>query len=194
MNESQPEKNSRFQSLFQTGRIGKLQLGNRLIMAAMGNAQADDKGNVTGPMLAYYSARARGGVGMVITQFASISADDVIPYNLRIDNDSYIAGINRLVAAIHEQGSRACIQLMHPGMLLLLLLKSLPNDTTIKVPGITGWIGKDKPCRELAVSDIEQYIKDFADAAVRVREAGADAVEVHACHGCLLSTSSHGHK
>jgi 2,4-dienoyl-CoA reductase-like NADH-dependent reductase (Old Yellow Enzyme family) len=66
-------------SLNKPGLIGDLRIKNRTIMAAMGNSLADEKGNVTEAMLEYYKARARGGVGMVITQFAAISPDDVMP-------------------------------------------------------------------------------------------------------------------
>jgi NADPH-dependent 2,4-dienoyl-CoA reductase/sulfur reductase-like enzyme len=72
--------------------------------------------------------------------------------------------------------------------MLLLLLKSLPAGTTIKTPTVTAWMGKDRPFQELDIEHIESYISDFAEAARRAGEAGADAVELHACHGCLLST------
>jgi 2,4-dienoyl-CoA reductase-like NADH-dependent reductase (Old Yellow Enzyme family)/NADPH-dependent 2,4-dienoyl-CoA reductase/sulfur reductase-like enzyme len=180
------EKN-RYSALFQSGSIGSLGLKNRLIMAAMGNSLSDDQGNVTEAMLDYYRVRAGGGVGMVITQFASVSRDDVMPYNLGIYDDRFIAGISRLVNTIHEKGAKACIQLMSPGM-LLLLFKSLPQGVTIKVPGITPLLAKDRPFQTLSDAEIEKSILDFGSAAIRVKEAGADAVEIHACHGCLLST------
>jgi 2,4-dienoyl-CoA reductase-like NADH-dependent reductase (Old Yellow Enzyme family)/thioredoxin reductase len=180
------EKN-RYPALFQSGSIGSLRLKNRLIMAAMGNSLSDDQGNVTEAMVDYYRVRAAGGVGMVITQFASVSRDDVMPYNLRIDDDKFIEGTRRLVTTIREKGAKACVQLMSPGM-LLLLFKSLPQGVTIKVPGITPMMAKDRPFQALNEAEIENYIQDFGAAALRSKEAGADAVEIHACHGCLLST------
>jgi 2,4-dienoyl-CoA reductase-like NADH-dependent reductase (Old Yellow Enzyme family)/thioredoxin reductase len=181
------EENRSFSSLFQAGSIGSLHLDNRIIMAAMGNALADNDGNVTEAMLDYYKARARGGVGMVITQFVSVSRDDIMPGNPVLYNDSFIGSLSRLVKVIHEQGAKACVQIMHPGM-LFLLLKSTPQNMTIKVPSITPMMGKERPYQVLGVDDIEKYIQDFVEASGRVKEAGADAVELHACHGCLLST------
>ncbi len=178
---------SEFSSLFQPGNIGSLTINNRIIMAAMGNALADSKGMVTDAMLEYYRARAGGGAGMIITQFAAVSPDGVMPYNLSIYDDSFLPGIKQLVDIIHEQGAKACIQIMHPGM-LFLLLKSVPEGVSVKVPGIIPWMSRDKQYQVLNEKDIEGYIQDFALAACRVREAGADAVELHACHGCLLST------
>ena len=176
-----------FAALFEAGNIGKLRLENRLIMAPMGNALADNDGYVTETMLDYYRARARGGVGLIITQFASVNYDDMMPYSMGIYDDKFIPGMRRLVGVIHEHGTRVCIQLMHPGM-LLLLLRSIPEKMTVKVPSITPRITGDKPYQEITEEDIDRYVLDFAEAAYRVKEAGADAVELHACHGCLVST------
>lgn len=174
-------------SLSQPGKIGEMVLENRLIMAAMGNALADDKGHATEAMLEYYRARAGGGAGMVITQFASISTDDILPYNLSLADDSCISGISRLIQIIHESGAKACVQLMHPGM-LFLLFKTLPSGITIKVPSLTPGLPADRPFQVLSTEDIEKYIVQFTEALSRAIAAGADAVELHACHGCLLST------
>ena len=177
----------RFAALFNPGKIGNLYLKNRLIMAPMGNSLADNDGCATDAMIDYYRARAQGGVGLIITQFASVNYDDMMPYSLALYDDKFIPGMRRLVDAIHEHGAKVCIQLMHPGM-LLLLLRSIPEKMTIKVPSITPHMIGTKPYEEITEEDIERYVLDFAEAARRVKESGADAVELHACHGCLVST------
>jgi len=177
----------RFAALFNPGNIGNLYLDNRLIMAPMGNSLADNDGGTNKGLIDYYRARARGGVGLVITQFASVNYDDMMPYSLALYDDKFIPGMRRLVDAIHEHGAKACIQLMHPGM-LLLLLRSIPETMTIKVPSIIPHMMKAKPYQEVTEEDIKRYVLDFAEAACRVKESGADAVELHACHGCLVST------
>lgn len=178
---------NKFSALFQPGNIGTLQLENRLIMPAMGNSLADEEGKVTERMIDYYRPRAKGGVGLIVTQFASVSADATPPYNMAIYDDRFIPGLRRLVDTIHEQGPRVCIQLMHYG-LILLVMESLPEGMSIKVPSITSWLAGDKSYEEISAEDIDRYVEDFAEAARRVKEAGADAVELHACHGCLIST------
>ena len=177
----------RFAALFEPASIGSLRLKNRLIMGAMGNSLADNDGCVTQAMLDYYRARAAGGVGLVVTQFASINPEDMMPYSLGIYDDRFLPGIRQLVDTIHGEGSQACIQLMHPGM-LLLLLRSIPGDMTIKVPSVTARMEEGRPFEQLTEADIDRYVSRFVEAARRVREAGADAVELHACHGCLVST------
>ena len=176
-----------YTALNQPGKIGEMTIKNRLIMAAMGNALADDKGNVTEAMLEYYRVRARGGVGMVISQFVSVSSDGMMPYNLSLCDDKNTAGLSSLIQVIHQSGAKACIQLMHPGM-LFLLFKTIPQGIVIKVPSMVPEMPADKPFQVLNIDDIEKYVVQFGQALSRAIGAGADAVEVHACHGCLLST------
>jgi len=178
----------RFEALFSPGNIGRLELNNRLFMAAMGNSLAESDGKVSPAMLEYYRIRAQGGVAMVITQFTTISPDDIMPYNLCLHDDSFIPGIVELVRTIHEAGAKVCIQLMHPGMLLLLLKSAIKPDQSIKVPCIVPRMEKGKPFKQISIEEIQEYIGYFAAAALRVKNTGADAIELHACHGCLLST------
>ncbi|MFC1919982.1 FAD-dependent oxidoreductase [Chloroflexota bacterium] len=173
--------------LFQPGTLGRLWLKNRLIMAPMGNALANDKWHVTDALLGYYRTRAKGGVALVITQCVSINRKDMMPYSLGIYDSSFIPGLAKLVRTIHEQDTKVAIQLMHPGM-LLTLLPSIPQDMKIKVPSLIPMMLTEKHYQVVEAEDIDRFVEDFAAAARRVVETGADVVEIHACHGCLLST------
>jgi 2,4-dienoyl-CoA reductase-like NADH-dependent reductase (Old Yellow Enzyme family)/thioredoxin reductase len=178
---------SNFPALFQSGSIGTLRLKNRLIMPAMGTQLADAEGRVTERLLNYYRARARGGVGLIIPQCAAISPDAAFPSTAAIYDDSWVADWRRLVDAVHEAGARICIQLMHAGM-LFPRFGSIPEGMSIKVPSMLPWLESDKLYHVLSQEDIDCYVENFAEGARRVKEAGADAVELHACHGCLVST------
>jgi 2,4-dienoyl-CoA reductase (NADPH2) len=169
------------------GKIGTLDLKNRVIMAAMGVPLAGPEGEVTDKMIAFYRARAAGGVGLVTTSFASISSDATFPLTLCIHDDKYIAGLRKMADAIHEAGAKLCVQLMHPG-LLLLFLGWVAEGVTVKVPSVTPRLKKDVPYHELSLADIDRYVELFAEAALRARRSGADAVELHASNGCLVST------
>ena len=178
---------SEFKSLYEPGRIGTLVLDNRLILAAMGVPLAGAEGEVTDRMIAFYRARAIGGVGLVTTSFASISPDATFPLTLAIYDDKYIPGLRRMAETIHEAGAKLCVQLMHPG-LLLLFLGWIAEGVTVKVPAITPRLKMDVPYHELSRTDIDRYVELFAEAALRARKSGADAVELHASNGCLIST------
>ena len=176
-----------YSPLFQKGRIGPLELKNRLVMAPMGNSLAGVDGQVSKEMLAYYKARAVGGAGLIITQFAAISPDALLPYSLCLYDDSHISGLKELVDTLHEAGSKVSVQLMHPG-LLFLLLRKIPDGVMLLSASKISWLSDDIPYREADEADIERTVADFAAAAARAAAAGADAVELHACHGCLIST------
>ena len=177
----------RYDALFQPGRIGSLQLKNRLIMPAMGTALADAEGRVTDRLIAYYRARAAGGAALITPQFAAVSPDSVLPYTMSICEDDCIADWRKVVEGAHEAGVAICVQLMHTG-LILLYSEYIPEGASIPVPSMMPWLPRDKPYRVLTEEDIDGYVEDFVRAAVRAREAGADAVELHACHGCLVSS------
>jgi 2,4-dienoyl-CoA reductase-like NADH-dependent reductase (Old Yellow Enzyme family)/thioredoxin reductase len=178
---------SSFSALFQPGNIGTLQVKNRLIMPAMGKRLADEEGKVTEKMLGFYVARARGGTGLIIPHCAVVSSDSTLPFMMSVHEDSRIPDWRRLVDAVHEAGAKICIQLMHMG-LLFTELRSIPEGLQIMVPSIMPWLDREKSYHELTPDEIEGYVDDFAQAARRVKEAGADAIELHACHGCLIST------
>jgi 2,4-dienoyl-CoA reductase (NADPH2) len=178
---------SEFMSLYSAGKIGTLQLKNRVIMAAMGVPLAGAEGEVTDKMIAFYRARAAGGVGLVTTSFASISSDATFPLTLCIHHDKYVPGLKRMADVVHEANAKLCVQLMHPG-LLLLFLGWIAEGTTVQVPSITSRLKRDVPYHELSHADIDRYVDLFADAALRARQSGADAVELHASNGCLVST------
>ena len=178
---------SDFSALFQAGNIGTLRLENRLIMPAMATQFADAEGRVTERLLNYYIARARGGVGLIIPQCALVSPDSRLASTMVIYDDSYIPDWRSLVDAVHEAGAKICIQLMHFGM-LFLYTGFVPEGMSIMVPSMMPWLQGDKPYHVLSEEDIDRYVEDFAKAARRVKEAGADAVELHACHGCLAGS------
>ncbi|MFA5367809.1 MAG: FAD-dependent oxidoreductase, partial [Dehalococcoidia bacterium] len=178
---------NKYPTLFSQGSIGKLKLKNRLVMNAMGTVLTDGTGNPSQRMLDYYKARAAGGIGLVTTQCAGVSKDGSPGWELGIYNDSFIPGIKSVVDTIHQAGSKASIQLMHNG-LLITFSGFVPEGMIIKVPSITPWLNPVWKYAEITEEEIERYIDDFAQAARRAKEAGADAVELHACHGCLVST------
>ena len=178
---------TQFSALLQPGRIGSLELPNRIIMSAMGTALADEKGRATERMIAYYAARARGGAALITPQFAAVSRDSAFAYTLPLFDDGHIAEWRKIADAVHQAGSRFSIQLMHVG-LILLYSGVVPEGASILVPSMASWMGKDRPYRELSEQDIERYIGDYVAAAARARAAGADMVELHACHGCLASS------
>ena len=175
----------KFSALFQPGNIGKMRLKNRLIMAPLGTILLDSEGGVTDNLLDYYRPRAAGGVGLVIAQCSSPNVEAKALYSLGIYDDKFVPGLKQLFQVIHQGGAKVAVQLMHPGLLIVaggLVAPGVP----VKVPSVTSWMTGDLPYTEVSEDDIDGYTEDYAEAARRAKEAGADAVELHACHGCLI--------
>jgi len=177
-----------FSALFQPGNIGRLCLQNRLIMPGMGSQLAYPDGRVNDKFIHFYRVRALGGVGLIITSWAGVSTDcSSLMINMAIYDDSWIRDWKTLIDALHQTGVKVGVQLMHVGM-LHLYNDVIPEGISIKVPSMTPWLDPDKSYQIVSEDDIERHLVDFGEAARRVKEAGADLVELHACHGCLVGT------
>ena len=106
--------------LFRPGNIGSMEVKNRIVLAAMGNALAIPEGYVTDDMIDYYLSRVRGGVGFIISQATTVSAA-AGTVNMRINDDKFVPGLKRLSAAVHRNGGKMAIQLAHLGLVMLKL-------------------------------------------------------------------------
>ncbi len=173
-----------FSALFQPGKIGSLQLENRLVMPAMASQLTEPDGHLSERLLDYYRARAKGGVGLIIPAYAGVSPDAPLMFNMAIYDDSWIEDWSKLIGIIHEDNVKVCVQLMHVGM-LYIFAGFIPKGTTMKVPSEIPLIPDTMPYQVVSRDDIERYISDFGQAARRAKEAGADMVEIHSCHGSL---------
>src|SRR5262245_39129401 len=102
--------------LLTPARIGSLEIPNRIVMPAMTTRTADEEGYVTDDTVAYYLARAQGGVGLITVEMAS--PEKVGRHRRRevgLYDDRFLPGLTRLVDEIHRAGSKASIQLGHGG-------------------------------------------------------------------------------
>jgi 2,4-dienoyl-CoA reductase-like NADH-dependent reductase (Old Yellow Enzyme family)/NADPH-dependent 2,4-dienoyl-CoA reductase/sulfur reductase-like enzyme len=197
-----------FGHLLAPGRIGGLDLPNRVVMPAMDMNLCVD-GSVTDAEIDHYAARSAGGVGLVITGTGAVSwpVGAASMHQPGFSDDRHIPGMARLADAVHAQGGRVAMQLCHHGKVSTidmandrpLLVPSVPvpamdlstlGDCTVdEIMGLaTASGGKMPTYREATDDDLDEVIDAFAAAARRVKAAGIDAIEIHAAHGYLLST------
>lgn len=175
--------------LFSPGRIGPLALKNRIIMAPMTTRRADANGYVTNAGIAYYVARARGGVGLITVEMASPErVGKHRNFELGLYDDCFLPGLTRLVAAIHEAGAKASIQMGHGGGHTRI---DIAGETPIAPSAVPhsvqeGYTEVIIP-QAMTLERIARTRQAFADAAMRAAKAGFDAVEIHAAHGYLIS-------
>jgi 2,4-dienoyl-CoA reductase-like NADH-dependent reductase (Old Yellow Enzyme family) len=177
-------RQKQFPKLFEPGRIGSLELKNRLVMPPMGTNYALKDGSVTQRQTDYYEERSKGGVSLVIVEISCVDSPvgKAAVRQIYVDDDRFIPGLSKLAEAIKRHGARAAIQIHHAGRQTSAKLTGHQPvaPSPIPVPG------GEQP-RELALSEIATLVPRFAEAAERAKKAGFDGVEIHGAHGYLIS-------
>ncbi|KAF5057613.1 Cinnamate reductase [anaerobic digester metagenome] len=148
--------------LFKPVTINQLELKNRLFMPAMEIVTADEHGAYTKAAIAFYGARASGGVGLVITGanqvVGSAGKKRVCSFPTPLANpEAYASAGQKLTRVIHEQGTKIFVQ-------LAASWGSLAEQS--------------KGCNQLTTAQIQGLVSAFADSAKIVQAAGFDGVEI----------------
>ena len=175
---------SQFPNLFSPLTVRNVTIKNRIFSSAHGTMIAP--GKVNDELIAYHEARARGGAGLVIVEVASVHptafyADHII----KAETDDCIPGYRRLAERVHAHDCSLFGQLFHPGREVLhsqdgsstaaYAPSAIPNDRFHVMP------------RAMPVSLIREVVAGYGDAALRLKTAGLDGVEIVASHGYLPS-------
>jgi len=169
--------------LFSPIRIAALEVKNRIVMPPMHTGFGGADGSVTQRIIDYYEARAKGGVGIIIVEAATVNPlRKYAPNALGLFDNSLISGWKRLVQAIHDNGAKIAVQLLDPGPFGSSRLSGMRPVGPSAVLTSNTW---ELP-RELSIDEIQLVIHDFTKAARRAKEAGLDAVEIHAAHGFAM--------
>ena len=169
--------------MFEPYRIGRLELRNRFVRSATWDATADSSGAVTDNSVALYRELGRGGVGLIMSGYAFVSSlEQAVPGQYGVHNDDMLPGLSRLVEAAHQGGARIALQIVHAG-----ISSNYLRQKGMTVLAVSNMPETSRPHREMTDEDIESIISDFTAAALRAREAGFDAVQLHGAHGYLMS-------
>jgi len=174
----------KLENLFSPCKIGINKIKNRISMPPMQTNYADHKGFITDRQINYYVERAKGGVGLIIFEHTGILKQGSASLNMNlICNDGYIPGFKKLISAIHQEGAKIAVELNHAGRQTSSEITGTSPVAASPIP----YPGQKVIPRELSVEEIHKIADAFAEAAVRVKKAGADAVEIHMAHGYLIS-------
>lgn len=203
-----------YSQLFSPFQLAGHSIRNRIAMAPLTRQMAEADGTPTDEMTAYYARRARGGVGLIITEGTYENERFGAKAYLSqpgITSASHVKGWKRVVDAVHAQGAKIILQLMSGGRVSdprVLAGQPPVSASDTQSPGwslytdsedekairnISGaWpkvtFGK---ARGLSIDEIHQVAQGFADSASRAMEAGFDGVEVHGANGYLISQFIH---
>ncbi|MDE1958290.1 MAG: FAD-dependent oxidoreductase [Xanthomonadaceae bacterium] len=159
--------------------LGHLTLPNRVLMGSM-HTGLEDHARDYDKLAAYFAERARGGVGLMVTGgIAPSIAGWLKPFSGRLSMPWHVARHRKLTRAVHAEGGRICMQILHAGRYGYHPLSVAPSRMQSPITPF-------KP-RALTGRGVERTIEAFARSAALAREAGYDGVEIMGSEGYLIN-------
>jgi len=170
-------------TLFSPLPIGPVTVKNRILSSGHDTTLPTD-GTVNEALIAYHTARARGGAGLIISQVAGVhETARYTSHLLMATDDSIVPGLRRLADALHEQGCKLFVQLFHPGREIMEVADG--TAAVAYAPSVAPSERFHTIPRALSLPMIAEILQGYHDGAARVRAAGADGVEIVGSHGYL---------
>ena len=170
--------------LFKLSEIKGMKLKNHFIRSATSERKADTEGHLTAELFELYRKLAEGGVGAIITGYTFICRDEQpAPNMMGIYDDSFIEEYRKFTEMVHHYGVSIIMQLVYGGS----QGQGNPQNANVWGPSAVRHPLSGITPKEMTKEDINRLIQYFSDAAWRAREAGFDAVQLHAAHGYLLN-------
>ena len=181
----------KYQNLFTPVKIGSVTIKNRFAMAPMGPlGLADSEGGFNQRGIDYYTERAKGGTGLIITGVTFSDCKVETQSMPNCPNSTYnpvhfIRTSREMTERVHAYGSKIFL-MMSAGFGRVTIPTNLGEFPPVAPSAIPHrWL--DKICRPLTVEEIRSIVKSFGDGAYNAKRAGFDGVEIHAVHeGYLL--------
>lgn len=178
----------KYSSLLSKGKIGSVELRNRLVMPAMSETLTDKHGSYTDDEMAYYSERAKGGTGLIITSFGCVdprglgAANQLCAY----DRES-IVSLKKISEGVHRNNGKIFLQLHHAGRAADPEITGVQPMGPSAIPTALEFGGFLPTPREMTREDIQDIIRKFIFAAGIGQQSNFDGVEVHCAHSYLLN-------
>jgi len=189
-------KQKQFKKLFEPITINGMRLENRIALAPMGTGYSEGDDLITQRDIDYYVRRAEGGTGLIISGISPVDKrGKPIACTHDIWDDEFIPGWKKSADAIHKAGSKLAVQLMFGG------IEGFPIMSKGQQLSPDGGIWKlieelfsTHPdlhksmfeTRKITIEELKDIATKFAEAAIRAKKAGADAVEINGSQGFLL--------
>ena len=170
--------------LFEKTTIKGMALNNRFVRSATWEGMCEEDGRPTARLTSCYRDLAAGDVGLIITGYTFVRPDGKqLPGKMGIHSDVFAAEMRALTQAVHNEGGRICIQLVHAG-------GQTTTETAGRRPLAPSAVKVEQFPEEpeaMRKEDIDEVIEAFGHASRRAKEYGFDAVQLHAAHGYLIN-------
>ncbi len=179
--------NKAFPKLFEHGKIGQMELKNRILKAPQLTGLGARDGSVTERLLRHYRELALGGCALVIIEYTWVDkkASKSAACQLGVADSEHIPGLSLLAQTIQANGAKAALQISHCGR--QKFLGTPPLKAASRVPWEELHEQGGAVPEELTFEEIQEIVCAFGDAARRAQVAGFDMVEIHGAHGYLIT-------
>lgn len=178
---------NKYEKLFEPFQIKNVSLKNRIVKSAQWLLLCEPDGSIGKRIKAFYETLAKGGVGLITVEESicdfPLGASNV-PH-IRLDEDRFIPGLSELAEVIHKHNCPAFVQITHAGP---------AHNPQVSGKSPLAPSSLDPPveplfavAKELTISEIKDLIEKYAQAALRVKKAGFDGVEIHMAHYALVN-------
>ena len=182
--------------LLSPGRIGTMELKNRIAVTAMGVSLSEDDGTVGEQIIAYHEEQAKGGAGLIISGVAGVAwpVGAVALGQTGISEDRFIPGLRKLTDRVHAHGTKIAVQLHHGGFVAGYsynrwghplwgpAVPPQPKGSVVDfylTEELSRLAGMKQPeLKILEQTDIDLVVSQWAQGARRAKEAGFDGIEI----------------
>jgi 2,4-dienoyl-CoA reductase-like NADH-dependent reductase (Old Yellow Enzyme family) len=170
----------KYKKLFETGKIGNLEIKNKVVFTGLGVTYAESNGEVGQYMSAYLCERAKGGTGVIVAGDVVVDSKTGCSgrNDMFLENRGQAMSFARLASMIHNYDSKIFLQLNHPGK----------STNSSNLNGEQAWssspvkTSKGEMAKEMTIEDINYIVKCFSKSALLAKNVGVDGVEIHAAH------------
>ena len=173
----------KYAAVFSPLQIRSLFLKNRIVLSPMATWYATSFGEVTPRLIGYHRERAAGDVALNFVEFTAVEAHGKLDiHTLGAYDDAQIPGLRALAQAVHEAGGKIALQMSHAGR---RARSSQNGERRPWAPSPIAELGGEIPI-EINHAQIDYLQQCYCNAALRAKQAGFDAVEVHCAHGYVI--------
>lgn len=159
--------------------LGFTALPNRVLMGSMHTGLEEKKDGLRA-LAEYFAARARGGVGLMVTGGIAPNRQGwLAPFGAKMTTRGEVAKHRNVTEAVHQAGGKICMQILHAGRYAMHPMLVAPSPLKAPISPFSPW--------QMSRRLIRATIDDFANAAALSREAGYDGVEIMGSEGYLIN-------
>ncbi len=177
---------NKYERLFTPFKIGKMEVKNRIVMSPMGHRGDNSQGTIADNEIDYYEARAKGGIGMIITGNMYINKrvgqGEVCAL---LEHEYVIPKLTAMCEAIQHYGCKACAQISC-GTGRNAFVPDLHGIQPISSSALPATMDPSIICHALTIEEIKEIVEQFGASALMLKKAGFDAIEIHGHAGYLI--------